>query len=263
LVIDREAIGGAHIFTMEHEIVLSTEGVTKCFGDRCAVDNVTMAVPQGETLGILGANGAGKTTLLHMLLGAVRPTKGHIHVFGLNLEHHRVDILRRMNFVSINVNLPMNLRVWENLVTFARLYGVNDPWRRVDELLELMEISHLKNALTGALSSGETTRLNLCKALINRPELLLLDEPTANLDPDIAEKVRTTLKRLCDEEGTTILYTSHNMHDVEEICHRVVFLHKGRLVASGSPKELVARYESRDLEELFIHIVREEGVAAS
>ncbi len=248
---------------MKQEIVLRVEGVTKCFGDRCAVDNVTMAVPQGETLGILGANGAGKTTLLHMLLGAVRPTKGHIHVFGLKLEHHRVDILRRMNFVSINVNLPMNLRVWENLVPFARLYGVNDPWRRVDELLELMEISHLKNALTGALSSGETTRLNLCKALINRPELLLLDEPTANLDPDIAEKVRTTLKRLCDEEGATILYTSHNMRDVEEICHRVVFLHKGRLVASGSPKELVARYESRDLEELFIHIVREEGVAAS
>ena len=123
-----------------------------------------------------------------------------------------------------------------------------------------MEISHLKTPSPG-LSRAERRRLNLCKAL-NRPELLLLDEPTANLDPDIAEKVRTTLKRLCDEEGTTILYTSHNMRDVEEICHRVVFLHKGRLVASGSP-ELVARYESRDLEELFIHIVREEGVAAS
>lgn len=249
--------------SIEGETVLSAEGVTKCFGDKCAVDNVTITASRGETLGILGANGAGKTTLLHMLLGAVRPTKGYIYIFGLNLEHHRVTILRRMNFVSVNVNLPMNLRVWENLVTFARLYGVKNPLSRIDELLEFMEISHLKNTLTGALSSGETTRLNLCKAFINRPELLLLDEPTSNLDPDIAEKVRTALKELRTREGTTILYTSHNMRDIEEICDRIIFLHKGRLVVSGGPKELIARYGTQNLEELFIRMVREEGVASS
>jgi ABC-2 type transport system ATP-binding protein len=237
-------------------VVLQIRDLTKRFKEVVAVDGLSFSIARGEIVGILGANGAGKTTTLQMILGLIRPTSGRIEVFGLEHERHRIEILRRMNFSSVGVSLPMNLRVSENLWIFGKLYGVREAGRRLDALLNLMEIHHLRNAITGSLSSGELSRVNLCKALLNRPELLLLDEPTASLDPDIADKVRKILRRVQQEDGVAILYTSHNMRDIEEICDRVLFLHDGRLMAEGTPAQIIEQFRTRNLEEVFIRIAR-------
>jgi ABC-2 type transport system ATP-binding protein len=236
--------------------VLRVLQLTKAFNEVVAVDRLSFSISRGEIVGILGANGAGKTTTLQMILGLIRPTSGRIEIFGKELEQHRIEILRRMNFSSVGVNLPMNLRVSQNLWVFAKLYGVKDAWRRIDALLNLLAIEHLRDAITGRLSSGEVSRVNLCKALLNRPELLLLDEPTASLDPDIADKVRKILRRVQQEEGVAVLYTSHNMRDIEEICDRVLFLHNGRLMAEGTPAQMVEQFRTQSLEEVFIRIAR-------
>jgi ABC-2 type transport system ATP-binding protein len=236
--------------------VLRVHELTKVFDEVVAVDRLCFSIAPGEIVGILGANGAGKTTTLQMILGLIRPTSGRIEIFGLEHERHRIEILRRMNFSSVGVNLPMNLRVAQNLWIFAKLYGVKDARRRIDGLLNLLEIGYLRDAITGRLSSGEVSRVNLCKALLNRPELLLLDEPTASLDPDIADKVRKILRRVQQEDGVAMLYTSHNMRDIEEICDRILFLHNGQLIAEGSPAQVIAQFGTRDLEEVFIRVAR-------
>jgi ABC-2 type transport system ATP-binding protein len=236
--------------------VLYVHDLTKRFNEVVAVDRLSFNIARGEIVGILGANGAGKTTTLQMILGLIRPTSGRIEIFGLGHEQHRIEILRRMNFSSVGVNLPMNLPVSQNLWIFAKLYGVKDAWRRIEALLSLLEINHLRDAITGGLSSGEISRVNLCKALLNRPELLLLDEPTASLDPDIADKVRKILRRVQQEDGVAMLYTSHNMRDIEEICDRVLFLHNGRLITEGTPAQVIERFRTRNLEEVFIRIAR-------
>ena len=236
--------------------VLQIQDLTKRFNEVVAVDGLSFSIARGEIVGILGANGAGKTTTLQMILGLIRPTSGRIEIFGRDHEQHRLEILRRMNFASVGVNLPMNLTVAENLWIFAKLYGVKDAWRRLDALLNLLEINHLRHAITGRLSSGEVSRVNLCKALLNRPELLLLDEPTASLDPDIADKVRKILRRVQQEDGVAMLYTSHNMRDIEEICDRLLFLHNGRLMTEGTPTQVIEQFRTRNLEEVFIRIAR-------
>jgi ABC-2 type transport system ATP-binding protein len=236
--------------------VLHVHDLSKVFNDVVAVDRLSFSIERGEIVGILGANGAGKTTTLQMILGLIRPTSGRIEIFGQELEQHRSEILRRMNFASVGVNLPMNLPVSRNLWIFAKLYGVKDAWPRIDALLNLLEISHLRDAITGGLSSGEVSRVNLCKALLNRPELLLLDEPTASLDPDIADKVRKILRRVQQEDGVAMLYTSHNMRDIEEVCDRVLFLHNGRLMTEGTPAQVIEQFRTRNLEEVFIRIAR-------
>jgi ABC-2 type transport system ATP-binding protein len=240
--------------------VLHVHELTKRFNGVVAVDRVSFSIARGEIVGVLGANGAGKTTTLQMILGLIRPTSGRIEIFGQEHEQHRIEILRRMNFSSVGVNLPMNLRVSQNLWIFAKLYGVKDAWRRIDSLLNLLEINHLRDAITGGLSSGEVSRVNLCKALLNRPELLLLDEPTASLDPDIADKVRKILRRVQQEDGVAMLYTSHNMRDIEEICDRVLFLHNGRLMTEGTPAQVIEQFRTRNLEEVFIRIARSGDV---
>jgi ABC-2 type transport system ATP-binding protein len=240
----------------QRPIVLHIQDLTKRFNEVVAVDALSFRIARGEIVGILGANGAGKTTTLQMILGLIRPTSGRIEIFGRDHEQHRIEILQRMNFSSVGVNLPMNLTVSENLWIFAKLYGVTDAWRRLDTLLNLLEIHHLHDAMTGSLSSGEVNRVNLCKALLNRPELLLLDEPTASLDPDIADKVRKILRRVQQEDGVAMLYTSHNMRDIEEICDRVLFLHNGHLMAEGTPAQIIEQFRTRNLEEVFIRIAR-------
>ena len=241
---------------MQPEIIVQVEGLRKEFQGTVAVADLSFQIRRGEIVGLLGANGAGKTTTLHMLLGLITPTRGTIRIFGLDFPRHRVSILQRCNFVSAYVALPWNLRVRQNLRIFAELYGVNRPRERIEELLELFEVRELGDEITGQLSSGEQTRVNLCKALLNDPELLLLDEPTASLDPDMADKVRRILRRYRDEKGTTMLYTSHNMRDVEEVCDRVLFLHQGRLLAEGTPRQIVEQFHSHSLEEVFITIAR-------
>lgn len=238
------------------ESVLQVSQLTKTFGKVNSVDGISFSIQQGEILGLLGANGAGKTTAINMILGIVTPTAGRVEVFGKDLHASRIELLRRMNFCSTYTQLPGNLRVWQNLKVFGKLYRVPDLPRRIDEVLEMLEISHLKNRVSGELSAGESTRLNLCKALLNQPELLLLDEPTASLDPDIADKVRKVVSRIRDEEGATILYTSHNMRDVEEVCDRVVFMHKGKILFVGTPEETLQHFQEKSLEEVFIRVAR-------
>ncbi|MGA7615046.1 MAG: ABC transporter ATP-binding protein [Thermoanaerobaculia bacterium] len=241
---------------MGDDAAIRVEGLRKRFGEVIAVDDLSFAVGRGEILGLLGPNGAGKTTTIQLLLGLTTPDRGSIRILGLDLASSRLAILQRVNFSSAYIALPSNLTVRENLNVFARLYGVEGRTRKIDEVLELFEIPEVKHQVSGALSSGQQTRLNLCKAFLNDPEVLLLDEPTASLDPDIADKVRKTLLRIQKERGVTILYTSHNMREIELMCDRVIFLSHGRIVAEGSPREVVERSRSGDLEDLFISIAR-------
>lgn len=236
--------------------VVEVQNLRKVFGDFTAVDDLSFNIQPGEIVGLLGANGAGKTTAIHILLGLTTPTSGTVRLFGLDLAKNRTAILQRCNFSSAYSNLPMNLRVWENLRVFSLLYNVPDWKKKSRELLDLFEISHLKDHISGHLSSGEATRLNLCKALLNDPQLLLLDEPTASLDPDMADKLRKSLRRIQRERGIAMLYTSHNMRDVEEICDRVLFLSRGRLIGSGTAREILTQFRQKSLEDVFIAVAR-------
>ena len=238
------------------DILLEARDLTREFDGVKALDAFNFQLRRGEVLGLLGANGAGKTTAMNMLLGLTTPTSGSIEAFGMDLQKHRIAILQRTNFSSAYTALPGNLRVWQNLLVFAKLYSVKNANKKIDELLELFEISELRKRVTGQLSAGESTRVNLCKALLNDPELLLLDEPTASLDPDIADKVRKTIRKVQAERSIAILYTSHNMKDIEEVCDRVIFLHKGKIVAEGTPDEIVSRSQQSSLEDVFIKIAR-------
>ena len=239
------------------EVILEARDLTRTFGGTTVLDRFSFRLHRGEVLGLLGANGAGKTTAMNCLLGLTLPTSGAIHAFGLSLESHRVEILRRANFSSTYTALPGNLLVEQNLRVFARLYGVAEPDRRIATLLDLLEITHLRRRVTGELSAGESTRVSLVKALLNDPELLMLDEPTASLDPDIADKVRTVIRTVQRERQIGILYTSHNMRDIEEVCDRVIFLHRGRAICEGAPADIVARSSRQSLEEVFISIARD------
>ncbi len=247
----------AHMHPDTREVILEARDLTRTFGGTTVLDRFSFRLHRGEVLGLLGANGAGKTTAMNCLLGLTLPTSGSVHAFGLPLESHRIAILGRANFSSTYTALPGNLLVEQNLRVFARLYGVPQPDRRIATLLDLLEISHLRRRVTGELSAGESTRVSLVKALLNEPELLMLDEPTASLDPDIADKVRTVIRTVQRERQIGILYTSHNMRDIEEVCDRVIFLHRGRAVCEGAPADIVARSSRQSLEEVFISIARD------
>lgn len=246
------------------ENIVEVRNLRKQFGaDSVAVKDISFNVNRGEIFGLLGPNGAGKTTTIHMMLGLTRPTSGTIRIFGQDLEKQRVEILQRCNFASAYVYLPWNLKVWENLLIFAEIYGVNNRKEKIEYLLELFEIVHLRKQITGTLSAGEQTRLNLCKAFLNDPELLLLDEPTASLDPDLADKVRKILRQLQKERSITVINTSHNMLDVTELCDRILFVQHGATVAEGRADELMKRFGGASLEDVFITIARSthlEGV---
>jgi len=242
------------------QVILEARELTREFDGVKALDAFSFQLHKGEVLGLLGANGAGKTTAMNMLLGLTTPTGGSIHAFGQDLAKHRIEILKRTNFSSAYTALPGNLLVWQNLLVFARIYGVPNAKQKINDLLELFEIADLSKRVTGQLSAGESTRVNLCKSLLNDPELLLLDEPTASLDPDIADKVRKTIRKVQAERQISILYTSHNMRDIEEVCDRVIFLHKGKVVTEGTPTEIVARSEQSSLEDVFIKIARSGDV---
>ena len=237
-------------------VVTEVKGLTKRFGQLTALDALDFKVCRGDILGLLGPNGAGKTTAIHCMLGLIIPTSGVIQILGLDSAKYRRDILAQVNFSSAYIALPSNLTVRENLTVFARLYGVRAARQRIESLLELFEIGETAERLTGSLSSGQLTRLNLCKAFLNNPKILFLDEPTASLDTDIAAKVRIRLHELQRQQGLTMIYTSHNMQEVEQMCDRVIFLAKGRIVMQGPPAEIIRQSKSRSLEELFIAIAR-------
>ncbi len=242
--------------------IVEVRNLRKDFDDTTAVHDLSFEVKQGEILGFLGVNGAGKTTTIFMLLGLITPSQGTITIFGRNMQKDRVAILRRMNFASAYQFLPYNLKVWENLFVFAEIYAIKQGKAKIDELLDLFELSHLANSITGMLSSGEQTRLNLCKALLSDPELLLLDEPTASLDPDQADKVRKILLSRQQQSGMTIINTSHNMADVHAMCNRILFMRKGQVVAQGDATEVMKQFDSQSLEEVFITIARTPALEA-
>lgn len=238
------------------EPLIITRKLCKRYGDKAALTDLDLTLGPGEIVGLLGPNGAGKTTAIQILLGLLRPTSGEACVFGLSPEKERPRIAPRLNFSSAYAQLPSNLKVLENLRVFSHLYDVKNAPKKIAEISDLLGLGDFLGRLTGALSSGEKTRLNLAKALLNDPELLLLDEPTASLDPEMADTVRTVLMKLRKERGIGILYTSHNMPEVEALCDRIHFIHEGKTVAQGSPKDVLNAFRSPSLEKLFIQIVR-------
>ncbi len=238
---------------------IRVNGLTKRYGDVLAVDALEFAVPAGSTLGLLGGNGAGKTTTIAMLLGLLIPSAGRIEILGHDMARDRFAALARMNFSSPYVALPQRLTVAQNLRVYGHLYGVRQLRRRLDELAGELDLTEIMDRRAGQLSAGQKTRVALAKALINRPEVLLLDEPTASLDPDTGDRVRSWLERYRQQSGCTILLASHNMAEVERLCSDVLMLKEGRAVDRGSPADLLARYGREDLEEVFLDIARDRG----
>ena len=237
------------------------ESLTKRYDDTpdspLALEGLSFALPRGATWGLLGGNGAGKSTAIAMLLGLLLPTSGRVTVLGHDMARDRFRALARMNFSSPYVALPSRLSVRENLMVYAHLYDVPKAARRIGALAEELALGEFLDRPAGQLSAGQKTRAALAKSLLNRPELLLLDEPTASLDPDTADWVRGVLERYREESGCAILLASHNMAEVERLCARVLMLRRGRLVDEGSPEELLRRYGRDDLEEVFLDIARD------
>ncbi len=237
---------------------INVRDLTKRFRDDTppAVDGISFTVPRGQVVGLLGGNGAGKTTTISMLLGILIPTAGTIEILGVDMRRDRYAALPRLNFSSPYVDLPSRLTVRENLDVFGGLYGVRDLKARIGELAELLDLTAFLDRKTGSLSSGQKTRAALAKALINRPELLLLDEPTASLDPDTADRVRGHLEAYARTQGAAILLASHNMAEVERLCADVLMMKAGRIVDRGSPADLIARYGRDDMEQVFLDVAR-------
>jgi ABC-2 type transport system ATP-binding protein len=238
------------------EPVILVRQLTKRFKETVAVDGIDFAVERGVTTALLGGNGAGKTTTLAMLLGLLLPSEGDILVFGTNMQRHRYRVLPRLNFSSPYLELPHRMTVRENLAVFGKLHGVIHVKQRIEALAEDLQLGDFLNRLVGRLSAGQKTRVTLAKALINEPELLLLDEPTASLDPDTGDWVRSYLERYRAQTGATILLASHNMGEVERLCSDVLMLRRGKIVDRGSPDALIARYGRETLEEVSLDIAR-------
>ena len=236
--------------------VILVENLVKRYGKTIAVNGVSFAVERGVTTALLGGNGAGKTTTLSILLGVLLPTSGTVHVFGEDVLRHRYRVLPRMNFSSPYVDLPHRLTVRQNLMIYARLYGVPRREERVGRLARDLQIEPMLDRPAGRLSGGQKTRVALAKALLNEPELLLLDEPTASLDPDTGDWVRSYLEDYRARTGATILLASHNMAEVERLCAQVLMMKEGQIVDRGSPEELIGRYGRTNLEEVFLQIAR-------
>jgi ABC-2 type transport system ATP-binding protein len=229
----------------------------KIYGSMVALDDLSFTLAPGEIVGLLGPNGAGKTTTINMILGVLEPTSGSVWIDEVDLAANRARALARTNFAAVYATLPGNLTVRENLIFFGLLYGVAGLRARVEEMLEAFDLQRLRDTKCGLLSSGEQTRAALAKALLNRPQLLLLDEPTASLDPSAAQLIRGKIQSLAVRERCGILWTSHNMIEVETVCHRVMFLSHGKVLLEGDPRALPNAHGAATLEDLFIRVARE------
>ncbi len=230
--------------------------LAKSYNGAVAVAGIDFTCAQGEVLGLLGGNGAGKTTTIAMIMGLVTPSAGSVHVLGVDMARERHKVLGRINFESPYVDMPHRLTVRQNLTVFAGLYGVVDVKARIAELASDLDLADVLDRPSGKLSAGQKTRVALAKALVNEPELLLLDEPTASLDPDTADWIRTHLEEYRKRRNAAILLASHNMAEVERLCDRVIIMKKGRIADQGVPADLVARYGRANLEEVFLDVAR-------
>ncbi|HYK79242.1 MAG TPA: ABC transporter ATP-binding protein [Micropepsaceae bacterium] len=235
---------------------IAVEGLVKRYGQVRAVDGISFNVARGSFTALLGGNGAGKTTTIAILLGLVRPTAGRVEILGQEFARHSKTLLARMNFQSPYADLPRRLTVRQNLTVYARLYGVANPKIQIASLARELDLDALLDRPLGELSAGQRTRAGLAKAFINRPELVLLDEPTASLDPDTADWVRGFLARYAREAGATFFIASHNMLEVERLCDSVLMMKGGLIVDSGAPKELIAKYGRTTLEDVFLDVAR-------
>ena len=247
----------AAALALDGKAVLSVSGLYKSYADVVAVAGVSFDVHRSEVVGLLGPNGAGKTNTINMILGVLSPTAGSVHIGGVDLARQRARALAHANFSAVYAALPGNLTVAENLRFFGLIYAVPDLGRRVEALLREFDLERLRDTKCGVLSSGEQTRVALAKAVLNRPRLLLLDEPTASLDPAAAQTIRARIRGLAVTAGCGIVWTSHNMYEVEEVCDRVLFLSHGRILLEGDPRRLPREHGAATLEELFIRLARE------
>jgi ABC-2 type transport system ATP-binding protein len=238
------------------------DNLTKTYERVPAVDGLSFHVETGSVVGLLGGNGAGKTTTLAMIMGLTTPTAGSVRVFGADMARERAKVLHRINFESPYADLPQRLTVRQNLSVFGKLYGVRELKARIDEIACALDLTQFLDRRTGQLSAGQKTRAALAKALINEPDLLLLDEPTASLDPDTADWVRGHLEEFRRRRGATILLASHNMGEVERLCDRVIIMRTGRIVHNEPPDTLIARYGRETLEEVFLDVARGRGTSA-
>jgi len=237
--------------------VLSVAKLTKRYQDTLAVDGIAFHVARNEIVGLLGPNGAGKTTTINMILGVLEPTSGTVLIQGLDLAKHRAEALQHTNFAAVYAPLPGNLTVRQNLRFFGLIYGVAHLEDRIEHLIREFDLERFRDTKCGVLSSGEQTRAGLAKAMLNSPDLLLLDEPTASLDPAIAREVRAKIREFASQTKAGVLWTSHNMYEVQEVCDRVLFLSHGHILLEGDPKTLPGEHGKETLEELFITVARE------
>jgi ABC-2 type transport system ATP-binding protein len=238
------------------------QNLTKQYKNELAVDDISFTVAAGSITALLGGNGAGKTTTIAMLVGALQPTSGTITVLGHDMVKNRYPALSRMNFSSPYVDLPRKLSVRENLRIYGGLYNVRNIERHIGKVAEELDLVGFLDCHVGRLSAGQQTRVSLAKALINTPAVLLLDEPTASLDPDTADRIRKYLDDFRKKHGTTVILASHNMREVEKLCDHVLMMKKGKVVDQGTPKALVDKYGRKDMEEVFLHVARREEAAA-
>lgn len=237
-------------------IVIEAENLAKTFGDVVAVDDISFTIREGEIVALLGGNGAGKTTTISMLLGLLIPSGGKLSVLGVDMFQNRYKVLPKINFSSPYVDLPKRLTARENLMVYAKLYGISEPKKRLYVLSEDLEIEKFLDRPFGELSSGQKTRVSLAKSLLNEPDLLLLDEPTASLDPDTADWVRSYLEEFQRKKNATILLASHNMIEVERLCDHVLMMKEGRIFDRNSPRGLLKKYGRKNLEDVFLDIAR-------
>ncbi|MEC7490090.1 MAG: ABC transporter ATP-binding protein [Pseudomonadota bacterium] len=237
-------------------IAIKVQNLAKNFGNVIAVDNVSFVIGRGEIVALLGGNGAGKTTTISMLLGLLIPSGGALEILGADMLKNRYAVLKRINFSSPYVDLPKRLTSRENLMVYARLYGVSKPKKRISVLAHDLAVEKMLDRPFGELSSGQKTRVAIAKSLLNKPDVLLLDEPTASLDPDTADSVRTYLQQYQREQKATILLASHNMTEVERLCDNVLMMKEGRIVDRNNPKGLIRKYGRKNLEEVFLDIAR-------
>ena len=232
--------------------------LSKSYKTKKAVNNINFKIDENEIVGLLGPNGCGKTTTIGMILGLLKPTSGQVLINGKNIENNKISILHKMNFISPYIELPKKLTVNQNLIVYGKLYNIQNLNERINFLSEKLRLGDLLDKITGELSSGQKNRVSLAKALINDPTVLLLDEPTAALDPETADFIRTFLEKYKEEKKISVLLASHNMDEVKRLCNSVMMMKDGNIVDSGTPEDLIKKYGQKNLEEVFLEIVRKD-----